>query len=81
VAEVKAHVDEKTAETTRLVGVAADGLRSEIRLVAEGVTLANQWIDGLAVQMDRMGRELRSEIRLVCRCAYGPNPRTSVRSP
>jgi hypothetical protein len=62
---ILASADGKVAETERLFGVAAEGLRTEIRQVAEGVTLANQRIDGLAVQMDRTGRELRSEVRLV----------------
>ena len=64
-AETKRHADVKVAQTERLFGVVAEGLRSEIRQVAEGVTLANERIDGLAGRMDQMGRELRSEIRLV----------------
>jgi SAM-dependent MidA family methyltransferase len=64
-AELKAHVDTKTNETTRLFGVVGEGLRAEIRQVAEGVTLANERIDALAVQMAQMGTELRTEIRLV----------------
>ncbi len=64
-AEFKAHVDSKTDETARLFGVVGESLRAEIRQVAEGVTLANERIDGLAVQMDQMGTELRTEIRLV----------------
>jgi uncharacterized membrane-anchored protein YhcB (DUF1043 family) len=40
--DVKAHVDERAVETTRHFGVVAEGLRSEIRQVAEGVMLANQ---------------------------------------
>jgi hypothetical protein len=62
---LKTHFDQKTADMARLFGVVAEGLRTEIRQVAEGVTLTNQRIDGLAVQMDQMGKELRSEIRLV----------------
>ena len=46
-------------------GLVVEGLRSDIQQVAEGVVLANQRIDALSVKMDRMGRELRSEIRLV----------------
>ena len=62
---MKAHFDAKAAETTQHFGLVVEGLRSDIQQVAEGVVLANQRIDGLSVKLDRMGRELRSEIRLV----------------
>jgi hypothetical protein len=50
---------------SRHFDVTSEGLRFDLQLVAEGVTLAHQRIDGLSVKVDRMGQELRSEIRLV----------------
>lgn len=61
-----------TVEIKRVFGVVAEDLRSDIRQVAEGVGLLNERFDGLEgrfdgleQKVDRMGRELTSEIRQV----------------
>ena len=64
-AEMKADFHQEAADTSRHFDVVAEGLRTDIQLVAEGVTLAHQRIDGLKDEVHQMGRELRSEIRLV----------------
>jgi hypothetical protein len=60
----------ESAETRRHVGVVAEDLRSEIRLVADGVALANERVnqldlrvDGLTGEMQRGFAGVRAEIR------------------
>jgi hypothetical protein len=75
--EIKQHIDERFSllraefdSVRREAGVAAEGLRSEIRQVAEGVALANERIDDVDLRVDRLATEtrrgfadLRAEVR------------------
>jgi len=47
------------AETRRHVGVVADDLRSEIRMVADGVALANERINQVDLRVDGLTGEMR----------------------
>lgn len=53
---MRAHVQLVADETRRHFDVVAEGMRSDIRLVAEGVS-------SLAERVDRLGENLRGEIR------------------
>ena len=68
--ELKQHVAEQvgglreemraeTAEVRRHAGALADDLRSEIRMVADGVALANERIDHLDLRVDSLTGEVR----------------------
>ena len=63
-AQLTAHMDEKTAEMIRHMYDVGEGLRTEIRQIAESINLFNRKLDGLAVQLDQLHQELLSEIRL-----------------
>ena len=65
-AEVRRHAgglaDElraETAEVRRHAGALADDLRSEIRMVADGVALANERVNQLDLRMDSLTGEVR----------------------
>ena len=49
----------ETAEVRRHAGALADDLRSEIRMVADGVALANERIDHLDLRVDSLTGEVR----------------------
>jgi len=49
----------ETAEGRRHAGALADDLRSEIRMVADGVALANERIDHLDLRVDNLTGEVR----------------------
>ena len=49
----------ETAEVRRHAGALADDLRSEIRLVADGVALANERVDHLDLRVDSLTGEVR----------------------
>ena len=50
---------EDIADARREAGVTAEGLRAEIRTVAEGVALANERIDDLDLRVDHLAVEMR----------------------
>ena len=50
---------EDIAAARREAGVTAEGLRAEIRTVAEGVALANERIDDLDLRVDHLAVEMR----------------------
>lgn len=65
-AETLRHFDEKSEETCRHMEVLADSLRSDIRLVAEGVVAASE-------RMDRFQEEMRrefSEVKAMVKFSY-----------
>jgi hypothetical protein len=47
------------ADARREAGVTAEGLRAEIRQVAEGVALANERIDDVDLRVDHLAVEMR----------------------
>ena len=49
----------ETAEVRRHAGALADDLRSEIRMVADGVALANERVDHLDLRVDNLTGEMR----------------------
>jgi hypothetical protein len=49
----------ETAEVRRHAGALADDLRAEIRMVADGVALANERIDHLDLRVDSLTGEVR----------------------
>ena len=51
-------------EVKRHFNVVAEGLRSEIRLLAEAVTAVDQKVDRLEVRMEEQFEETRAMIRL-----------------
>ena len=49
----------ETAEVRRHAGALADDLRSEVRMVADGVALANERVNQLDLRMDGLTGEMR----------------------
>jgi|CXWL01.1.fsa_nt_gi hypothetical protein len=63
-AETRRQVEETAAETRRHFEVSTESLRSEIRLVAEGVSANTERIDVLRAEMKADSAETRSLLRL-----------------
>jgi hypothetical protein len=59
IAGVRQELHAELEESRRHAGVVADDLRSEIRLVADGVALANERIDQLDLKVDGLTGEMR----------------------
>ena len=59
----KEDVRAQQAETRRHFDVVAEGLRSQIQLVAEGVSAANQRLDGFQQKVEEEFAETRAAIR------------------
>ena len=68
--ETRRHVDETAAETRRHFGILAEGLRSDVQLVAEGVTGLSERVDRLEVSLrdDMLG--LQRELGAMLRFSY-----------
>ena len=68
----------ETAEVRRHAGALADDLRSEIRMVADGVALANERVDHLDLRVDGLTGEVRRGFAAVrAKCAASTRPTTS----
>lgn len=60
---IRAYVDEKTQESRRHFEVVAEGLRGEIRLVAEGVVALDEKMDRRFAEVELAHREILAAIK------------------
>ena len=64
--EIIKHVDDKAVETQRHVDVVAKDIKHEVKLVAEGVSTANQRIDNVQKDVGKLNNRTEvMEVRMV----------------